>query len=138
MHDEKEISGYNYCRCCGRVLSPTYEKEYCPMCEENRLFDEVREFIRKNDVTEQQVAAHFGIPQKKVKGWIKEGRIEYKEDGDIKALVSLRCERCGAPVTFGTLCRKCLKIMNSGKYEYTGNVDKNKDNKMRFLDGDEK
>ena len=35
-----------------------------------------------------QVAEHFGIPQKKVKAWIKEGRIEYKEDGDKRALVS--------------------------------------------------
>lgn len=79
---EEDKGAYRYCKNCGRVLSPTYEAELCPTCEENQLFDKVRDYIRKNDVTEMQVAEHFGIPQKKVKAWIKEGRIEYKEDGD--------------------------------------------------------
>ena len=78
---EEDKGAYRYCKNCGRVLSPTYEAELCPTCEENQLFDKVRDYIRKNDVTEMQVAEHFGIPQKKVKAWIKEGRIEYKEDG---------------------------------------------------------
>ena len=108
---EEDKGAYRYCKNCGRVLSPTYEAELCPTCEENQLFDKVRDYIRKNDVTEMQVAEHFGIPQKKVKAWIKEGRIEYKEDGDKRALVSIRCARCGAKVTFGTLCSRCLKIM---------------------------
>ena len=108
---EEDKGAYKYCKNCGRVLSPTYEAELCPTCEENQLFDKVRDYIRKNDVTEMQVAEHFGIPQKKVKAWIKEGRIEYKEDGDKRALVSIRCARCGAKVTFGTLCSRCLKIM---------------------------
>ncbi len=129
---KEEKGAYNYCKTCGRILAPTYEGEYCPACEENRLFDEVRDFIRKNDVTEVQVAEYFGISQKKVKSWIKDGRIEYKDDGDIRSLVSLRCERCGAPVSFGTLCSRCLKLMNSSKYEYKGG--ETEDTKMRFLD----
>ena len=108
---EEDKGAYRYCKNCGRVLSPTYEAELCPTCEENQLFDKVRDYIRKNDVTEMQVAEHFGIPQKKVKAWIKVGRIEYKEDGVKGALVSIRCARCGAKVTFGTLCSRCLKIM---------------------------
>ena len=90
---EEDKGAYKYCKNCGRVLSPTSEAELCPTCEENQLFDKVRDYIRKNDVTEMQVAEHFGIPQKKVKAWIKEGRIEYKEDGDKRALVSIRCAR---------------------------------------------
>ena len=70
---EEDKGAYKYCKNCGRVLSPTYEAELCPTCEENQLFDKVRDYIRKNDVTEMQVAEHFGIPQKKVKAWIKEG-----------------------------------------------------------------
>ena len=72
---EEDKGAYRYCKNCGRVLSPTYEAELCPTCEENQLFDKVRDYIRKNDVTEMQVAEHFGIPQKKVKAWIKEGKI---------------------------------------------------------------
>ena len=66
---EEDKGAYKYCKNCGRVLSPTYEAELCPTCEENQLFDKVRDYIRKNDVTEMQVAEHFGIPQKKVKAW---------------------------------------------------------------------
>ena len=50
----------------------------------------------------------------------------------MRGLVSIRCARCGAPVTFGTLCSKCLKLMNSAKYEYSGSEMENQ--KMRFLD----
>lgn len=128
---KEEQGAYKYCKNCGRILAPSYQEENCPMCIENLLFDKVREYIRKNDVTEHQVAEHFGIPQRKVKSWIKEGRIEYKENGDIKALVTLHCENCGAPVKFGTLCTKCLKMMNSAKYEYIGDEI---DTRMRFLD----
>lgn len=125
-----------YCKVCGRMLPSMSVKDCCPVCEENKLFDQVRDFIRTHDVTEVQVAEYFGIPQKKVKNWIKEGRIEYKEDGNNKGLVSIHCARCGAPVTFGTLCSKCLKLMNSSKYEYAG--DTIEDQKMRFLDQDGK
>ena len=53
---EEDKGAYKYCKNCGRVLSPTYEAELCPTCEENQLFDKVRDYIRKNDVTEMQVA----------------------------------------------------------------------------------
>jgi len=135
MKQEGIMGNYKYCKTCGKMLPSTYKLEYCPICEENRLFDEVRTFIRENEVNEYQVAEHFGIPQKKVKEWIKEGRIEYKDKGDTQGLVSIHCARCGAPVTFGTLCSKCLKLMNSSRYEYAVNdVD---DDKMRFLDKEE-
>ena len=49
---EEDKGAYRYCKNCGRVLSPTYEAELCPTCEENQLFDKVRDYIRKNDVTE--------------------------------------------------------------------------------------
>ena len=62
---EEDKGAYKYCKNCGRVLSPTYEAELCPTCEENQLFDKVRDYIRKNDVTEMQVAEHFGIPDRK-------------------------------------------------------------------------
>ncbi len=44
---EEDKGAYRYCKNCGRVLSPTYEAELCPTCEENQLFDKVRDYIRK-------------------------------------------------------------------------------------------
>ena len=47
------------------------------------LFAEVKDYIRENDVKEIDVAEHFGIPVSKVRRWIKEGRIQYKEGENI-------------------------------------------------------
>ena len=54
---EEDKGAYRYCKNCGRVLSPTYEAELCPTCEENQLFDKVRDYIRKafwNPATESE------------------------------------------------------------------------------------
>lgn len=65
---EEDKGAYRYCKNCGRVLSPTYEAELCPTCEENQLFVKVRDYIRKNDVTEMQVARAFWNPAKESEG----------------------------------------------------------------------
>jgi len=120
------------CDICHRELSDKYPESVCPQCKENELFNKVREYIRAHDVTEYQVAEEFNIPTRKVKGWIKEGRIEYKEFAESK-IDKLHCERCGAPITFGIFCQRCYKVENAPKYEFYERTDKESD-KMRFLD----
>ena len=101
-----------YCKNCGKPLLESYERELCSFCETQLIFDDVREYIRSEEVTEYDVAKHFDIPVGMVQQWIKEGRIEYKERGE-KTILSSFCQRCGAKVTFGTLCQKCLKELNA-------------------------
>ena len=88
-----------------------YARDLCSVCETQLIFDDVREYIRSEEVNEYDVAKHFDIPVGMVQQWIKEGRIEYKERG-AKTVMSSFCQRCGAKVTFGTLCQKCLKELN--------------------------
>lgn len=127
---------YKYCKNCGRVLAPSYHGDLCPSCIESELFDKVRDFVRENDVNEYDVATHFSIPVRKVKGWIKEGRIEYKEHGR-KTVSALYCSRCGARVTFGTLCSKCLKLLNREDRHGFAAVPKGEEGKIRFVDYEE-
>ena len=118
-----------YCTVCHRPLPMDYEKDACPGCEENELFNRVKEFIRSKDVTEFQVAEEFDIPIRKVKNWIKEGRIEYKERPE--KIQSLHCISCGEPIAFGSYCQKCYKLKHTAK----GGVAAQKgDDKMRFLE----
>lgn len=125
---------YKFCIDCGRTLSITYEKERCPACEELLLFDKVREYVRKHDVNEYELAEHFELPITVIKQWIKEGRMEYKEQG-AKSMTSMYCSRCGAPVTFGTLCPKCLKALNGEKRAgYSMEKLLDEDGRMRFMD----
>ena len=93
--------------------------------------NEVREFIRSHEVNEYEVAAHFDIPIGQVKAWIKEGRIEYKENST-PSIMGVHCQRCGAPVSFGTLCPKCLKVLNGNKGY--GKTYRSDNHKMRYVD----
>lgn len=133
-HKPKDpYSKYKPCSMCGRLMPIDYEKDCCPACEDNVLFKEVREYIRSHDVTEYELAEIFHISQSKVRKWIKEGRIEYASSEN--KMVNTRCQRCGAPVTFGTLCTNCMRVMNGNKeVSYTSADRKQRDReRMRFL-----
>lgn len=127
-----EYSRYKSCSMCGRQLPIDYEKDYCPACEDDVLFKEVREYIRTHEVTEFELAEIFNISQNKVRRWIKEGRIEYVT-GENK-MMNTRCQRCGIPVSFGTLCPDCMRVMNGSKeVSYISFGLKKDRNRMRFL-----
>lgn len=135
MEKEKEKQ-VNTCKGCGKILPPTYEKEYCPNCEEMYLFDAARDYVRAYDVNEYDVAEHFNIPVRVVKQWIKDGRMEYKENGK-KNANAMYCSRCGAKVNFGTLCPKCLKLLNGENHvKGFGIAQKQEEGKMHFIDSD--
>ena len=129
--------GEHACPQCGRLLSADTPKgEVCALCREINLFAEVREYIRTHDVNEFEVAIHFNIPRKKVLEWIKEGRIEYKEDGT-RYLARGHCEMCGNPIAFGTLCTRCKRKLDDQKKQgYALIQPKAEDDKMRFRKDD--
>ncbi len=100
------------CSDCHRALPADYPDELCPRCKERELFNRVKEYIRANDVTEYMVANEFNIPLSKVKGWIREGRIEYKEIEAAPKIQTMRCKGCGAVIRFGNLCAQCQRKAN--------------------------
>lgn len=136
---EKEKEGHvNTCKSCGKILPSAYDREYCPNCEELHLFDAARDYVRSYDVNEYDVAEHFNIPVRVVKQWIRDGRMEYKENGE-KNANTIYCSRCGAKVNFGTLCPKCLKLLNGdGQVKGFGIAQKQEEIKMHFIDRDDK
>ena len=117
MDNPKSLFNNNtrVCENCKRPLPHDYKENLCPRCLDLALFHEVKEFIRTHDVNEYEVAEHFKIPLRQVKSWIKDGRIEYKQSESASTIAGLHCQRCGAPVTFGTLCPKCLRLLNGSK-----------------------
>ncbi len=131
------------CKNCGRriLYSANSDEDLCPMCKEQQLFADVRDYIRANDVRDYEVAEHFNIPLAQVKEWIRQGRIQYKDDPTIqKVLMGNYCEICGTPLKFGTICTACMK--NKRRSEKLG-VAINQNNasgssKMQFMEQDEK
>lgn len=122
-----------YCKICQRPLPLKYEGDICPACQEEELFADVREYIREQDVTEYDVAERFDIPLRQVKGWIREGRIEYKTDKQV-TLPKMHCMECGASITFGTYCQSCYKLKNA-KATYVKELTL--DTQMHFLKKDQ-
>ncbi|MDD6038507.1 MAG: hypothetical protein PUD20_06905 [bacterium] len=132
MKHEAQYSNYKQCVMCGRYLPLDYTLDYCQACEDDVLFKEVREYIRSHDVSEYELAEVFDIPQAKVRKWIQEGRIEYA-NADNK-IIGTVCARCGKPVSFGTYCTSCMRIMNGGQERrYISYGESGDDGRMRFL-----
>ena len=136
--EHKNSTQYKLCTFCSAPIPRHSEDPYCTRCRERVLFLNVKDFIRENDVNEFEVAAHFGIPLKTVKDWIKEGRIEYKKTSMGARAINnkLRCESCGSSVSFGTICPKCLKEMKQTTRGFVVNQPRKDDDRMRFLNKD--
>lgn len=133
MHNQGLFNNYKYCEKCNRPLPITFEGTICLDCVNQELFYQVKEYIRANDVTEYEVAEHFEIPLSKVKHWIREGRIEYKDD-HLNSLITMHCRKCGAPIQFGTYCTKCQKLAGASGHSLSNfSTD---DGHMRFIDKD--
>lgn len=122
------------CSRCHRILAAKFTEDICPACQEEELFGKVRDYIRSNVVNEYMVAEHFDISVRKVRGWIKEGRIEYTENE--ARIVGTKCQRCGKSITFGSMCRDCMRLinLNDKQIRLAENPGDNKDSRMRFLE----
>lgn len=135
MQQQGLFNNYKYCEYCGTTLSLDFEDNICPACKEQQLFREVKNFIRDNDVTEYDVARHFNIPFQRVKQWVREGRIEYKENPDGEKIIATHCKECGIPISFGTLCAKCLKKQNISGFS---KITRDEPGRMRYFEDTKK
>lgn len=130
MEEKGLFDNFKCCEVCKRPLPLAYNDTLCPFCRDHQLFRDVKEYIRQNDVTEFDVAEHFDIPLHRVKQWIRDGRIEYRDE-EINAKFTMHCERCGAPIAFGSLCSKCLKAINASGHSAAASPEASK---MRYLE----
>ena len=114
---EALFGGGKFCLWCHCPLPDDSENEYCENCQESLQFREVRAYVRENDVNEFQLAEAFGIPLRKVKQWIRQGRLEYKEE--IHSMQNLHCQKCGKQIRFGNFCPEC----NRAEYGVQGGFE---------------
>ena len=132
MEKKSFFGNYKYCEGCHQLLESSYEFDMCPSCIEQEVFKQVRDYIRSNDVTEYEVAERFALPIERVKGWIREGRIQYQDKPGEKTL-GQRCARCGALILQGEFCTKCLNFLRAPKGTLVNNPFKDEESRMRFL-----
>lgn len=128
-HGQRDRKREKSCKQCGRTLQKIYPEDLCPVCQEINLFADVKDYIRSNDVKESDVAEHFGIPISKVRAWIREGRIQYKNYNSSK-ISGVHCQICGKPIDFGNLCAECHHLQG---LEVVAKQYGEEKGKMRFM-----
>lgn len=112
MSDWKDFGNYKKCEMCGRLLALEYERDYCEGCEERKLFNDMREYIRLHDVTEHRLAEVFKVPRSKVRSLMAGGGIAYAGRRSDR---TIQCARCGAAISFGTYCTGCMHMAGPAK-----------------------
>ena len=92
------------CLRCKKLFS----KFSVPICEEcvkkdEELFQTVKEFLTVHPKsTILKISQETGATHKKITDWLREGRLELAERGEIT------CRHCGIGITTGTFCPTCL------------------------------
>ena len=126
----KLFQGSKFCAWCHCPIPEDSEDDLCKNCQASREFKEIREYVREHNVNEFQLAEAFEIPLRKVKQWIREGRLEYREE--VRTMVNLHCQRCGKAIQFGNFCTECMRMEYGvqGGFETFQNNDA--DEQIRF------
>ena len=110
MQKNQLFSKTKHCEICNKVLPPQFGDSICSACKDYAIFQTAKDFIRSGDYNEYDVAQFLNIPLQQVRRWIREGRIQYKEEA--LNTITLKCHICGSQILFGTICTKCMKVQN--------------------------
>ena len=105
---------HKMCSVCGRRMPSSFQGDICEACNENRLFEEVRDYIRTHSVTEAKLAEIFDISPRKIHQWISDGSIQFNGLNSPKRIKG-HCMRCGDPLDYGAYCSSCLRLIHRHK-----------------------
>jgi len=103
---------------------------------EEEEFKRVRTFIRENPgATIIETAEGTGVDEQKIFRFLREGRLISQ---GLQSSASLRCERCGQPVSEGRYCRSCKAELESELKESLSDISarqraSNRDRERMFI-----
>lgn len=124
--------GIRNCKKCGRVFADD-NFELCPICRSNddEEYRKVKDFLYDNPGADiQLVSEKTGVDTKKILKYLREGKLEIREDSPN---LILDCERCGTPIKTGRFCDKCILEM---KKEFRGAIGRNIDGTKKIIGKD--
>lgn len=112
------------CRICGKIYA--YDGfDICLSCrrKEDEEFKKVKAYIYDNpNASIQEVSEGTGVSVKKILRFLREGKLELKDE-NINLI--LDCERCGAPIKTGRFCDKCkIELERELRASISNNVNK--------------
>lgn len=94
------------CKECGKLFN-FIGRPVCPECLKklDDDFQEVRKYIYENPNTGiEEVSEETGVSVKTIMRFLREGRLQLRSASN-----ALLCEKCGKPLSTGTMCEDCKK-----------------------------
>lgn len=102
------------CRRCGKIFNYIGGAPICHDCrrQDDEEFKKVKEYLYDHPrASIIEVSKELEISVQKIKGYLKEGRLEIiGEDGNMV----LECEKCGKSINTGRFCNECSRELAEG------------------------
>ncbi|WP_352418278.1 TIGR03826 family flagellar region protein [Proteiniborus sp.] len=118
--------GIRNCKKCNRIFADD-NFDLCPICRNGDLeeFKIVKDYLYDHPGADiQTVSEVTGVDTKKILKFLREGKLEIRDDSPN---LLLDCERCGAPINTGRFCSKCVNEMEREfKSAISGNASSTK------------
>ncbi len=131
------------CKRCGKLFTYIAGQPLCSTCrkEEEKQFKMVKEYLYVNPgATITEIANELDISIKKIKYYLREGRLEIVGD---EGNMMLECEKCGKAIKSGRYCDICqnelaLQLRGAASKITEHMNKKDKEFGMRYLHKDDK
>ncbi|NLD49160.1 MAG: MerR family transcriptional regulator [Clostridiaceae bacterium] len=101
------------CRRCGKIYNHIGRLPICLECRklDDEDFKRVKEYLYDNPgASINQVSVELEISVQRIKGYLKEGRLEIVGEG---GNLILECESCGRSIRTGRFCNECSNGLSS-------------------------
>lgn len=85
----------------------------CPQCmaKLDEKFKNVKDYIYKNPKAGlAEIAENNDVSVSQIERWIREERLIFSDDSP----VTIQCEKCGASIKSGRLCKNCKETLAKG------------------------
>ena len=97
------------CKRCNRIYNYIGGAQICPSCKDLDEIDfkRIKEYLYENSgASLSEVSTVLDISVEKIKGFLKDGRLEIVGN---EGNMALQCESCGTAIKTGRLCNECAK-----------------------------
>lgn len=118
------------CSDCNKIFVHSVNT-LCPECtkKRNEQFNKVKGYLQKHPKARlQEIVNETGVSLERVREFAAEGRLKV-----VPVELDIKCQICGAEITFGRICQKCQEKFSQKSDRTTGTESEGKSGRMHLL-----
>ncbi len=120
------------CSRCGKLFTYAYGTVLCDSCKKSDEddFRKVKDYLYNHPGANlSKIAIDLDISVKRIKNFLREGRLEISGDG---ANLFLDCEKCGMSIKTGLYCEECEKALKNDLSKTASELSKSLNNTNKW------